>query len=343
MQKSILVTGGAGYVGSHCILPLLAENYKISIFDNLSTGHIETINSLKKYGDIDFINGDLTKISDIRAVFDKRHIDCVFHFAAFSQVGESFKDPQKYYNNNISGTLNLLKVMIEKDVKKFIFSSTAAVYGEPEYIPIDENHPLKPINPYGRTKLMIENILDDYDTAYGLKSVRLRYFNVAGADSLCRIGEWHEPETHLIPNILKSEKSNDHRFELYGTDYPTKDGTCIRDYINVEDLANAHLLALKYLEKTEITNCFNIGTKTGCSVREIFDICKSVTGKDIPVEIKPKREGDPVVLVADNSKAADILGWLPQKTLIESIQTAYNWECSLNSISNVKRENVILK
>lgn len=203
--------------------------------------------------------------------------------------------------------------MLENDVKKIVFSSTAATYGEPEYIPIDENHPQNPINPYGSSKLMIERILDDYDKAYGLRSVRLRYFNVAGADSQSRIGEWHEPETHLIPNILKSTFSSGKTFEMYGTDYDTVDGTCVRDYINIEDLANAHLLALNYLNNGGKTNYFNLGTTNGNSVKQVFSACEKVTGKTIPVNVMGRREGDPASLVADNKKAIETLKWAPKK------------------------------
>ena len=216
--------------------------------------------------------------------------------------------------------------MLGNDVKKIVFSSTAATYGEPVYIPIDEKHPQNPINPYGQTKLMIEHIMDDYDKAYGLKSVRLRYFNVAGADSKCRVGEWHDPETHLIPNILKSTFSNGQTFKMFGSDYDTKDGTCVRDYINVEDLAQAHLLALDYLNNGGQTNFFNLGTNNGNTVNEVFSACEKVTDKQIPVDIYPRREGDPASLVADNSKAKSVLGWNAQKSLEYSIEKAYGWE-----------------
>lgn len=248
----ILVTGGAGYIGSHCVMALLENNNDVVIFDNLSTGHIETVQTLQKYGNVEFQQGDLTNFDDINSVFKKFNIDKVVHFAAFSQVGESVVNPQKYYINNVCGTINLLRAMLENNVKKIVFSSTAATYGEPVYIPIDEKHPQNPINPYGQSKLMIEKIMDDYNKAYGLKSVRLRYFNVAGADLKSRIGEWHDPETHLIPNILKSTFNNGKTFQMFGDDYDTKDGTCVRDYINVEDLAQAHLLALKYLVRTKL-------------------------------------------------------------------------------------------
>lgn len=325
----ILITGGAGYIGSHLAIALLKKDESIVIFDNLSTGHIETINTLKKYGNLKFYQGDLLNKNDIDEVFQKEKITSVVHFAAFSQVGESVKNPKKYYRNNVVGTLNLLDSMIENDVKKIVFSSTAATYGEPTYTPIDENHPQKPINPYGKTKLMIENIMDDYDKAYGLKSVRLRYFNVAGADSNNKIGEWHEPETHLIPNILKSTFEGGKTFELYGCDYDTKDGTCVRDYINIEDLANAHILALKYLNNDGKTDYFNLGTNNGNTVKEVFGLCEDITGKKISLKQMPRRQGDPKSLIADNKKAKEILKWTPEKTLNESIKTAYLWECKL--------------
>lgn len=325
----ILITGGAGYIGSHLAIALLKKDESIVIFDNLSTGHIKTINTLKKYGNLKFYQGDLLNKNDIDEVFQKEKITSVVHFAAFSQVGESVKNPKKYYRNNVVGTLNLLDSMIENNVKKIVFSSTAATYGEPTYTPIDENHPQKPINPYGKTKLMIENIMDDYDKAYGLKSVRLRYFNVAGADSNNKIGEWHEPETHLIPNILKSTFEGGKTFELYGCDYDTKDGTCVRDYINIEDLANAHILALKYLNNDGKTDYFNLGTNNGNTVKEVFGLCEDITGKKIPLKQMPRRQGDPKSLIADNSKAKKILNWTSEKTLNESIKTAYLWECKL--------------
>ncbi len=330
---NILVTGGAGYIGSHNVIALLEAGYNVIIFDNLELGHLETVETLKeikaKGSVIDFIEGNLLLIQDVEAVFAKYQIDAIMHFAAYSQVAESVKEPQKYYYNNVLGTLNLLNTAMEYDVNKIVFSSTAATYGEPEYIPIDENHPQNPINTYGKTKLMIESIMDDYDKAYGLKSVRLRYFNVAGADSKNRVGEWHNPETHLIPNILKSTFGNGRVFQMFGTDYDTKDGTCVRDYINVEDLAQAHLLALKYLLNGGETNYFNLGTQEGSSVKEVFDICEKVTYQKFPVKIQPRRPGDPAILIADNKKAKEVLGWTPVHTLEQSIQTAYNWEVEL--------------
>ena len=324
----ILVTGGAGYVGSHLVLALLEKGVDMIVFDNLELGHIETIDTLKKYGNLKFIKGNLKNLDDIRGVFLVNKIDAVVHFAAYSQVGESVKNPQKYYYNNVFGTLNLLNAMLEFGVKQIVFSSTAATYGEPIYTPIDEKHPQKPINPYGNSKLMIETIMDDYDKAYGLKSVRLRYFNVAGADSLSRIGEWHNPETHLIPNILKAKENK--TFKMFGDNYETKDGTCIRDYINVEDLAQAHIKALDYLKNGGETNFFNLGTAEGNSVKEVFKTCEKIKECTIPIEICEKRDGDPAILVADNKKAGEVLNWFPEHNLADCIKSAYKWEKTIN-------------
>lgn len=328
---TILVTGGAGYVGSHCVLALLKKEYDVMIYDNLSTGHLETVEELKKHGKVDFVQGDLLDRARLEKMLDGKNIEAVIHFAAFSQVGESVKNPEKYYTNNVIGTLNLLSAMLVHNIKKIVFSSTAATYGEPKYIPIDEEHPQSPINPYGQTKLFIEKIMEDYDKAYGLKSVRLRYFNVAGADASNRVGEWHEPETHLIPNILKSTFGTSETFKMFGDDYDTKDGTCVRDYINVEDLADAHILALEYLKNGGATNYFNLGTKEGNTVKEVFSACEKVTEKNIPVTILQRRDGDPASLVADNSKAKKVLGWSPKRTLEDSIKSAYIWEQKLQS------------
>ena len=327
----ILITGGAGYIGSHTILNLIEKaDYKIVIFDNLENGHIETVNTLLEINSerqrradarIIFEKGDLRNIEDIENVFSKFSIDGVIHFAAFALVEESVKNPSKYYRNNIYGTLNLLDTMIKYNVKRIVFSSTCATYGEPDYTPIDEKHPQNPINPYGYSKLAVERIMDDYDKAYGLKSIRLRYFNVAGADEKGRIGEWHEPETHLIPNILKA--NNDKVFTIFGDDYETRDGTCIRDYVNVLDLAEAHRLAYEYLLKENKTDVFNIGTGEGYSVKEVFDACERVLKKKIPVEIKGRRAGDPAVLYANIVKVENILNWKPERSLEDSIKSSY--------------------
>ena len=326
----ILVTGGDGYIGSHCVLALLRLGYDVVVFDSDSTGHSETafiISNCNYQGNyLGSIKGDLLERKEIESVFEKQNIDAVIHFAAFSQVAESMRNPSKYYRNNVIGTLNLLDTMIAHDVKKIVFSSTAATYGEPDYVPIDEKHPQRPINPYGRSKLMIENIMDDYDMAYGLRSVRLRYFNVVGADSGNLVGEWHDPETHLIPNILKSTFDGGKEFQLYGNDYPTKDGTCVRDYVNVEDLADAHVLALNYLNNGGKTDYFNLGTNGGYTVKEVFSECEKVVGKNITIKMSDRRPGDPASLIADNTKAKKILGWEPKHSLSDSISTAYEWE-----------------
>ena len=327
----ILITGGAGYIGSHTVLNLIENtDYKIIIFDNLENGHIETVNALLEINSerqrradarIIFEKGDLRNIEDIENVFNKYSIDGVIHFAAFALVEESVQNPSKYYRNNIYGTLNLLDTMIKHNVKRIVFSSTCATYGEPTYTPIDEKHPQNPINPYGYSKLAIERIMDDYDKAHKLKSIRLRYFNVAGADEKGRIGEWHEPETHLIPNILKA--NNDKVFTIFGDDYDTRDGTCIRDYVNVLDLAEAHRLSYEYLIKENKTDVFNIGTGEGYSVKEVFETCERVLNKKIPVEIKGRRAGDPAVLYADIGKVKNVLNWKSKKSLEDSIKSGY--------------------
>lgn len=328
----ILVTGGAGYIGSHTVIKLVEEGYSVLIFDNLSTGHIETVDTLKTIGNVEFVKGDLRNFEDINKVFDNYKIDAVVHFAAFSLVGESVSNPAKYYRNNSFGTLNLLESMVNHDVKKIVFSSTCATYGEPEYTPIDENHPQNPINSYGASKLMVERMMKDFDTAYGLKSIKLRYFNVAGCDELTRIGEWHNPETHLIPSILKSTLGEGKIFKIFGDDYETPDGTCIRDYVNVEDLAKAHCLALEYLKKENKSDVFNLGTEQGDSVKNIFDVCEKVLNKKIPVEIVERRPGDPAKLFANSNKAKKILNWKPEKTIEESVDSAYRWEVKLQKL-----------
>lgn len=325
-MNNILVTGGAGYIGSHTILELIKNNYNIIIFDNLENGHIETVNILSKLGNVEFFKGDLRNINDIEQLFNNFKIDGVIHFAAFALVEESVKNPSKYYINNIYGTINLLDTMIKHNIKRIVFSSSCATYGEPKYTPIDEKHTQDPVNPYGYSKLVVERIMDDYDIAYGLKSIRLRYFNVAGSDEKIRIGEWHEPETHLIPNIIKSAINEEKTFNIFGSDYDTKDGTCIRDYVNVLDLAEAHRLAYEYLLKENKTDVFNLGTGYGHSVKEVFETCEKVLNKKIPVEIKGRRAGDPAKLYADISKAKKILKWEPKRTLEESIRTNFLWE-----------------
>ena len=323
----ILITGGAGYIGSHTVINFIKNGYEVVVFDNLENGHQETIDTLQNIGNVKFEKGDLRNIEDIEKVFNKYKIDAVIHFAAFALVGESVENPSKYYRNNVFGTLNLVDTMVKHNVKKIVFSSTCATYGEPQYTPIDENHPQNPINPYGNTKLCVEYILKDYDIAYDLKSIRLRYFNVAGCDKQTRIGEWHEPETHLIPNILKSTLGKNKTFKIFGNDYDTPDGTCIRDYVNVEDLAEAHRLAYLYLNENNKSDVFNLGTEQGDSVKKVFDTCEKVLDKKIPVEVVNKRAGDPAKLYANANKAKDILKWKPERSLEDSIKSAYTWEC----------------
>lgn len=328
----ILITGGAGYIGSHCALKLLENNQDIIIFDNLSTGHEEIIEILKTVKPFEFIKGDLVNFDEINDVFKKYKIEYVIHFAGLSEVEDSMNNPEKYYQNNVFASMNLFSSMIKNDVKKIVFSSSAAVYGNPEYLPIDELHPIKPINPYGKTKAMIEDILADYSSSYGINSVVLRYFNVAGADSKIRIGEWHKKETHLIPNIIKSFSLNE--FKLYGNSWNTKDGTCIRDYINVEDIVSAHILALVYLKNNLKFEIFNLGTNEGNSIKEILSECEKVLNKKINYKIYPKRLGDVEKLVANNQKAKEVLNWDNKKSLSESIISAFNWNKKLNEIKS---------
>ena len=322
----ILITGGAGYIGSHTAINLLNAGKEIVIFDNLENGHIETVQTLQKIGDVKFEKGDLRNIEDIEQVFKKYSIDSVVHFAAFALVGESVENPAKYYRNNTVGTLNLLDTMLKYNCKKIVFSSTCATYGSPSYVPVDVNHPQNPVSPYGSSKLMVEMIMKDYDRAYGLKSIKLRYFNVAGCDAQCRVGEWHEPETHLIPNILKSTFGEGKTFKIFGDDYNTPDGTCVRDYVNVEDLAEAHRLALEYLNKENKSDVFNLGTEHGDSVKNVFDTCEKVLGRKIAVEVVSRRSGDAEALYANANKVKAVLGWEPQRSIEDSIKTAYAWE-----------------
>lgn len=316
----ILVIGGAGYIGSHTVKHLLDMNYEVVVADNLIYGHKEAVDSRAN-----FLHADLLVPSTLKQVFSTFKIDAVIHFAAFAYVGESVIKPEKYYENNVVGTLNLLSVMKEFGVNKIVFSSTCATYGEPCYTPIDELHPQKPINAYGRTKLYIEGIFEDYHKAYGLKSIALRYFNAAGCSFDGTIGESHSPETHLIPLVLKAISGERNCIKIFGTDYDTKDGTCIRDYIHVEDLARAHRLALEKIDTYQ--GCINLGTGIGVSVKDVITEAENVTGKKCPIEIAPRRVGDPAKLFADNSKAKQILGWEPQYTNIKDvITTAWNWE-----------------
>ena len=324
----ILIVGGAGYIGSHINKELNKQGYKTVVFDSLIKGHKEAV----KWGD--FFEGDLGNVDDIRGVFKKYPIEAVLHFAAFIEVGESVKDPQKYYQNNVKNTLNLFQVMLENDVKKIIFSSTAATFGNPQYTPIDEKHPQVPINPYGQAKLMVEKILADYDLAYGLKYVALRYFNACGADLDGEIGENHNPESHLIPLILDAALGKREDIKIFGTDYPTVDGTCIRDYVHVTDLAQAHILALKKLMDGGESDCFNLGNGSGFSVRQVIEVAKKITGIDFKVTETERRAGDPPELIADSKKAKEILKWEPKYFDLETIiSSAWNWHKQLNKVA----------
>jgi len=316
----ILIVGGAGYIGSH-VNKLLAKNsFKTVVFDNLVYGHREAV----QWGE--FVLGDLADRDQIRLCFRKYPIEAVMHFSAFAYVGESVVHPARYYMNNVANTLNLLEAMREANVRYFIFSSTCATYGVPQEIPIIEDHPQRPVNPYGRSKLMIENILEDYDKAYGIRHVNLRYFNAAGADPEGKIGERHSPETHLIPLAVYAALGINNDIRIFGTDYPTKDGTCIRDYIHVTDLSDAHIKALEYVKDKDMSNSFNLGNGIGHSVREIIDAVKRISGNDIRVIESERREGDPPVLISNYKKAVDILDWRPHYADIDTIvDTAYRW------------------
>ncbi|NTW49166.1 MAG: UDP-glucose 4-epimerase GalE [Chlorobiales bacterium] len=317
---AILVTGGAGYIGSHAVRRLKKAGYETLVLDNLVYGHSE----FAAPGEL--IVGDLEDQTLLETIFSQHKIEAVMHFAAYAYVGESVQNPGKYYRNNVACTLNLLDAMVAHGVKQFIFSSTCATYGEPEEIPITETHPQRPINPYGQSKLMVEQILKDYDHAYGLRSVRLRYFNAAGADPDGGIGEDHDPETHLIPLVLDAAIGKRESVSIFGTDYDTPDGTCVRDYIHVTDLAEAHVLGLRYLQNGGATDVFNLGNSRGFSVREVIDTARKVTGREIKVVEGGRRAGDPAELVGSAEKIKRVLGWKPQFASLEKIiETAWVW------------------
>ncbi len=316
----ILVTGGAGYIGSHFVKFLIEKGKEVVVFDNLSRGHREAVHPKALFENVDILDSDALK-----AALKKYKIDAVVHFAAFAYVGESVEKPEMYYRNNVVGSFNLIKAINECGIKKFVFSSTCSLYGNPYKVPISEEEPTKPINPYAQTKLIIEKMLADFDTAYGLKFVALRYFNAAGADFEGKIGESHSPESHLIPIVLEAALNKRDKVMVFGDDYETEDGTCIRDYIHIYDLADAHLKALEYLETYNTSNIFNLGTGSGYSVKEIISTSEKVTDKYIKTEIAGRRAGDPAVLVADNSKARSILKWIPKYNLEEIISSAWNW------------------
>lgn len=316
----LLVCGGAGYVGSHVARVLDARGHRVTVLDNLSTGHAEAV----RWGPL--VEADILDVDSLEAAFHGQRFDAVLHFCARSLVGESMSAPYDYYENNVVGTLNLLRVMRRHAVDRIVFSSTAAVFGNPVAALIDEDHPKAPINPYGASKLMVERMLADAAHAYGLRSVCLRYFNAAGASAEDGIGESHDPETHLIPNLLRALINPAAPLKVFGQDYPTPDGTCVRDYVHVLDLADAHVRALDHMDAAPGAHAFNLGNGTGFSVMQVIRAAERVTGLPIPFEQAPRRAGDPPVLVAASQRARDILGWSPVYTDIEDIlRTAWDW------------------
>jgi UDP-glucose 4-epimerase len=320
----VLVVGGAGYIGSHMVKALTNAGHDVVTLDNLCTGHRDSV----RYGRL--FEADLQDCAALDGLLATEWFDGVMHFASFIEVGESVTDPAKYYRNNVANTQNLLDSIVRHGLKRFIFSSTAAIFGKPEYIPIDEEHPKRPLNPYGRTKLMVEEMLADYDRAYGLKSVSLRYFNAAGADPHGELGERHEPETHLIPLVLQAACSSRVAITLFGTDYDTPDGTCIRDYIHVSDLCDAHLLALESLLAGQGSAAYNLGNGNGYSVREVIEAAREVTQQPIRIIEGARRPGDPDRLVANSRLARERLGWKPRFTDLEQI-IAHAWAWKVRS------------
>jgi UDP-glucose 4-epimerase len=318
----ILVVGGAGYIGSHMVKMLADAGHDVVTLDSLIAGYRDAVPSGH------FIYGDIADRNLLNCSFTQHQFDGVMHFASHIQVGESVLDPAKYYRNNLANTQNLLDAMVEHDVRHFVFSSTAAIFGEPIHTPIDEAHPKTPINPYGHSKLMVEQMLADYDQAYGLRSICLRYFNAAGAHPDGLLGERHNPETHLIPLILQAASGRREAISVFGRDYPTADGTCIRDYIHIMDLCQAPLLALEQLTQSGKSAVYNLGNGNGFSVQQVIDVARKVTGLEIKLNDTPRREGDPAVLVADSALARKELGWMPRYANIEIIvQHAWQWEC----------------
>ena len=323
VKPTILVTGGAGYIGSHAVLALKRAGYGVVVLDNLVYGHRDLVEQVLQ---VDLIVGDINDRPLLDELFAKYDIAAVMHFSAYAYVGESVTTPDKYYRNNVVATLTLLEAMQAASIDKFVFSSTCATYGVPKTVPITEDHPQSPINPYGATKLMVERILADFDVAYGFKSVCFRYFNAAGADPTGLLGEDHDPETHLIPLVLQTALGKRQSVSIFGTDYDTPDGTCIRDYIHVSDLADAHILGVEYLLQGGDSTIFNLGNGNGFSVREIIDTAKQVTGREIKVVESDRRAGDPPALVGSGEKARKILGWNPQYPEIDKIIShAWNW------------------
>jgi UDP-glucose 4-epimerase len=326
-SENILVTGGAGYIGSHAVRRLVDDGYRVVVVDDLSRGHPAALDERAHFYQHDF--GDAEAM---RVIMKDHEVDAVLHFAGFIEVGESVREPAKYYENNVVHSISMLNAMREANVSRIVFSSTAAVYGEPEYTPIDEHHPLCPVNPYGESKRMIEQVIQHYADAYGLDYAILRYFNVAGAATDGLLGERHQPETHLIPRILQTAlESGSAKVSIYGTDYPTSDGTCIRDYIHVDDLVDAHVLALEALLDGRMRQVYNLGSEHGFTVREVIRACQEIIGRPLQVEEVGRRSGDPAVLVAKSEKIRRQLRWNPKLTDMPSIiATAWRWHQSLD-------------
>ncbi|RKE86107.1 UDP-glucose 4-epimerase GalE [Rhizobium sp. AG855] len=326
-ETKILVTGGAGYIGSHTCLALSAKGYVPVVYDNFSSGHREFV----KWGPAE--DGDIRDRARLREVLALHKPAAVLHFAGLIEVGQSFKEPEAFYDINVGGSLALLQAMMEADIRAFVFSSTCATYGRPEYMPLDEAHPQAPINPYGRTKYIVEQALRDFDLCDRMRSVMLRYFNAAGADAEGRIGEWHTPETHAVPLLIEAALGRRAGFSIFGDDYETRDGTCIRDYVHVTDLADAHVRAVEYLLNGGETVAINLGTGTGTSVKELVSAVEAVSGRPLPVTQAERRAGDPPLLVASNETARTILGWEPEHEIDDIIRSAWTWHSRFNGHS----------
>lgn len=318
--RKILVAGGAGYIGSHTVKELVKRGYEVTVLDNLSNGRMTSLGRVK------YVNGDIGDRIKVKELLESDGIDAVIDFAALAYVGESVSNPRRYYDNNVVKGKALLDAVVDSGVNKIVFSSSCATYGIPEKVPISEDEKQRPVSPYGWTKLMFEQMMRDYDRAYGLKYVSLRYFNAAGADADGSIGEEHDPETHVIPILLQNALGLRERFSVFGTDYGTRDGSCIRDYVHVTDLADAHIRAIEYLFEKETSDCFNLGTGDGITVLELVDAVQRITGRKLNVSLEERRPGDPDALVADSSKAKAVLGWSPVHSSIDNIiRTAWRW------------------
>jgi UDP-glucose 4-epimerase len=332
IKPTILVTGGAGYIGSHAVLALKRAGYGVVILDNLVYGHRDLV---EKVLQVELVVGDISDRALLDRLFATHNIAAVMHFSAYAYVGESVADPAKYYRNNVVATLTLLEAMMAASIEKLVFSSTCATYGVPTTVPIPEDHPQHPINPYGMSKFMVERMLADFNAAYGLKSVCFRYFNAAGADPTGLLGEDHDPEPHLIPLVLLTALGQRESISIFGTDYPTSDGTCIRDYVHVADLANAHILGLQYLLQGGETKVFNLGNGNGFSVKQVIETAEAITNREIKVKVEPRRTGDPPILVGSSDRARKILGWQPQyPDISDMISHAWKWHLQRHGLKD---------